>query len=89
MPLALCDATTFDVSEDCMKCTNLFPAGVQENYRIKYNDKQKRYYLGNQMPHGIWVFKSTDSDLTRNNMGMLELPDMKSLEQVDGLMLMG
>jgi hypothetical protein len=36
--------------------------GYSENIQVHYSEKQKWYYLENQMPNELLVFKSADSE---------------------------
>jgi hypothetical protein len=36
--------------------------GYSENVQIHHNENQKWYYLENQMPNEIFIFKSADSE---------------------------
>jgi len=60
-PLAVCDASTVDFANDTMASDFVDSWGYSENVQVHYNEAQKWYYLENQMPNELLVFKSADS----------------------------
>jgi hypothetical protein len=61
-PLALCDAQTVDFENDTMAGDVVDRDNVFENTQVHYNAKQKWYYLSNQMPTELVLFKNADSE---------------------------
>ncbi|OCK76176.1 hypothetical protein K432DRAFT_419377 [Lepidopterella palustris CBS 459.81] len=65
-PLALCDATTLDVTNDVVPSDVIYRKFVAENCLIHYNKAQKWYYLGDQDPSEVLIFKAVDSESDEN-----------------------
>jgi len=61
-PLAICDASTVDFSNDTMAGDVVDREAVFENTQVHYNAEQKWYYLPNQMPSELLIFKNADSE---------------------------
>jgi hypothetical protein len=61
-PLAVCDAATVDFAEDTMASDFVDSWGYSENIQVHYSETQRWYYLENQMPNELLVFKSADSE---------------------------
>lgn len=61
-PLALCDARTVDFGNDTMPGDVVDPNHVFENTQVHYNSAQKWYYLSNQLPTELMLFKNADSE---------------------------
>ncbi|QDS73012.1 hypothetical protein FKW77_009098 [Venturia effusa] len=61
-PLAVCDAATVDFIQDTMASDFVDSWGYSENIQVHYNEAQRWYYLENQMPNELLVFKSADSE---------------------------
>lgn len=61
-PLALCDAQTVDFKNDTMAGDVVDRDNVFENTQVHYNPGQKWYYLSNQMPTELVIFKNADSE---------------------------
>lgn len=61
-PLAICDASSVDFEADTMSADIVYPNWVTENVQVHYNERQKWYYLSNQMPSEVLVFRSAQSD---------------------------
>ena len=64
-PLAVCDASTVDFENDAVPGDIVQVDRVTENMQIHYNDDQKWYYLSNQMPSEMLLFKNADSETPR------------------------
>jgi hypothetical protein len=60
-PLALCDAQTVDFAADTMAGDVVDRDHVFENTQVHYNPAQKWYYLSNQLPTELIIFKNGDS----------------------------
>jgi hypothetical protein len=60
-PLAVCDASTVDFTADTMSSDIVDPWGFIENTQIQHNPSQQWYYLRDQMPHELIIFKNADS----------------------------
>jgi hypothetical protein len=66
-PLTVCDATTVNSEKDLVASDQVFPRHVVENIQVHFNPEQKWYYLRDQWPDELWVFKQggsrSDSDV--------------------------
>jgi hypothetical protein len=58
----MCDAETVDFENDTMAGDVVDRDAVFENTQVHYNPKQKWYYLPNQMPSELLIFKNADSE---------------------------
>jgi hypothetical protein len=61
-PLAICDAETVDYENDTMVGDVVDRDAVFENTQVHYNPEQKWYYLANQIPSELLIFKNADSE---------------------------
>ena len=61
-PLAICDAETVDFENDTMAGDVVDRDAVFENTQVHYNPQQKWYYLANQIPSELLIFKNADSE---------------------------
>ncbi|KAH8820809.1 methyltransferase [Xylogone sp. PMI_703] len=61
-PLAMCDAETVDFEHDTMSGDVVDRDAVFENTQVHYNPAQKWYYLPNQLPSELLIFKNADSE---------------------------
>ena len=60
-PLGLCDFRSLNLANDLLSSDNILPHKVTETYNVVYNERHEWYYLKDQMPDEILVFKSFDS----------------------------
>jgi len=60
-PLALCSADTIDPNQDLEPCDLVYSDYVVENMQTYHNDKQRWFYLSDQMPNEAWVFLQADT----------------------------
>jgi hypothetical protein len=60
-PLGVCDFRSLDVSRDLIASDNILPHMVGETYNVLPNKQHQWYYLRDQMPNEILIFKSFDS----------------------------
>jgi len=60
-PLALCDASSVDFRKDTMAGDIVDPDEVFENTQVHHNANQRWYYLHNQLPTELLMFKNADS----------------------------
>lgn len=60
-PLAICDAQSLDV-EDLIPGDVVSIEKTEENMLVHYNARQKWYYLSNQQPSELPIFRQADSD---------------------------
>jgi hypothetical protein len=60
-PLGVCDFRSLDVSRDLIASDNILPHTVGETYNVLHNKSHRWYYLKDQRPNEILVFKSFDS----------------------------
>ncbi|RMJ13912.1 hypothetical protein CDV36_006397 [Fusarium kuroshium] len=61
-PLALCDLQSLD-REDVVTFDEVHATAVLESQQVVYNPSQKWYYLPNQEPNELIVFKSMDTEV--------------------------
>ena len=59
-PLKVCDGTTVN-SENLVVSAQVFPCHVLENIQVHFNPEQKWYYLRDQRPDELWLFKQGGS----------------------------
>lgn len=64
-PLAVCDAQTVEFVADTMAGDVVDRSQVFENTQVHYNEGQKWYYLSDQMPNELIIFKNADSEEPR------------------------
>ena len=60
-PLGVCDFRSLDASRDLIASDNILPHTVGETYNVLHNKRHQWYYLSDQMPNEILIFKSFDS----------------------------
>ena len=60
-PLTFCDASTVQKHADLEAADLLYPDLVTENFQIYHRPGHKWYYLSNQLPSELVVFKQADS----------------------------
>ncbi|KAL1966998.1 hypothetical protein VTN77DRAFT_3522 [Rasamsonia byssochlamydoides] len=60
-PLAVCDASTIDFVADSMPGDVVDRTEVFENMQVHYNPEQKWYWLPDQLPSELLIFKNADS----------------------------
>ena len=60
-PLGVCDFRSLDASRDLIASDNILPHTVGETYNVLHNKQHQWYYLRDQMPNEILIFKSFDS----------------------------
>ena len=61
-PLGLLDYRSVDATEDLVARDVVYPTYDSESYQVYHNARHRWYYLSNQMPDEMLVFKSFDSD---------------------------
>ncbi|KAE8414599.1 hypothetical protein BDV36DRAFT_239050 [Aspergillus pseudocaelatus] len=59
-PLALCDYSTLN-RDDLVPVDEVHREGILESHSIQYNPSQKWYYLSDQTPNEVLIFRSVDS----------------------------
>ncbi|KAH7400429.1 methyltransferase [Cadophora sp. MPI-SDFR-AT-0126] len=62
-PLGLCDPTTVEADSDLRAADIVYSEYVVENYQVHFTPEQKWYYLDNQLPSEVIVFRQSDSDM--------------------------
>ncbi|KAL8963646.1 MAG: hypothetical protein Q9193_000115 [Seirophora villosa] len=60
-PLAVCDASTVHSTHDLEAADLLYPDLATENYQVYFRSYYKWYYLSDQLPSELMVFKQADS----------------------------
>ncbi|KAF2189237.1 hypothetical protein K469DRAFT_683670 [Zopfia rhizophila CBS 207.26] len=61
-PLALCSVTSMDFEKDSIPGDVVSQCGPIEDIHIHYNPTQKWYYLSDQEPSELLIFRSSDSE---------------------------
>jgi len=61
-PLALCDAATVEPADFHPHDFVFSPIKARENMMVYYNKNHKWYYLSNQNPHEVFIFRQADSE---------------------------
>jgi hypothetical protein len=61
-PLALCDAQTVNLEEDCIATDVVTRIGWTENYQVYTNPHYRWYYLNNQEADELALFRQCDTD---------------------------
>ena len=61
-PLALCDGSTVDFENDTMAGDIVDKDAVFENTQVHFNPEQRWYYLSDQTPEELLIFKNADSE---------------------------
>jgi hypothetical protein len=83
-PLAVCESTSVD-PQDLVLATQRQARGSKdtdsENVVVRYNPQQRWYYLSNQMPSELFVFRQVDFQ-DRTKLGK-SLPDMNEASNVE------
>ena len=60
-PLAVCDAASVNFENDTMAGDVVERAKAFENTQVHFNHHQKWYYLKDQLPSELLIFKNADS----------------------------
>lgn len=60
-PLALCDYKNVDPEHDVIANDIIFPTAVGENRLLMANKNHRWFYMSNQMPNEIMVFRNASS----------------------------
>lgn len=60
-PLAVCDASTVNFEADTMAADLVTEHEITETVEVQYNSKQRWYYLAQQQPDELLLFKNVDS----------------------------
>ncbi|ERF69550.1 hypothetical protein EPUS_01880 [Endocarpon pusillum Z07020] len=63
-PLAFCDAASVDFDNDTMAGDVVERTKAFENTQVHFNPQQKWYYLKDQLPSELLMFKNADSEST-------------------------
>ncbi|KAI0878290.1 hypothetical protein GGS24DRAFT_497109 [Hypoxylon argillaceum] len=61
-PLALCDPSTVDPKNDFIATDNIIKGEYAENIGLHHAEKQRWYYLRDQLAEELLVFRQADSD---------------------------
>jgi hypothetical protein len=60
-PLGLCDFSSLDTARDLIASDSVLPHRVAETFNLLNSKQHRWYYLKDQMPDEVLVFKSFDS----------------------------
>ncbi|OJD10912.1 hypothetical protein AJ78_08200 [Emergomyces pasteurianus Ep9510] len=66
-PLGLLDYTSLDNPRDLVASDNIYPHVIRETYNVIFNEQHKWYYLEDQQPDEVLVFKGFDTHATRGH----------------------
>ncbi|KKZ61378.1 hypothetical protein EMCG_03984 [[Emmonsia] crescens] len=66
-PLGLLDYTSIDNTRDLVASDNIYPHVIRETYNVIFNGRHKWYYLEDQQPDEVLVFKGFDTHATRGH----------------------
>lgn len=61
-PLAVCDASTVDTTNDFTSHDVVYSTKARENIMVFHNEKQKWYYLSGQKPSELLLFRQADTE---------------------------
>ncbi|RDW85280.1 hypothetical protein BP6252_02870 [Coleophoma cylindrospora] len=64
-PLGLVDYKSIDKDSDLVASDNIYTHVIRETYNVLYNPKHKWYYLENQQPNEVLMFKTFDTHATK------------------------
>ena len=59
--MGVCDFRSIDLTRDLIASDNILPHRIAETYNVLHNERHQWFYLKDQMPNEILVFKSFDS----------------------------
>lgn len=62
-PLALCQRSSVNTGTDYEMTDDVHAGEVDESIQLHYNESQRWFYLGDQMPNEALVFLTSDSEL--------------------------
>ncbi|KAF2261847.1 hypothetical protein CC78DRAFT_619041, partial [Lojkania enalia] len=60
-PLALMDYRSLDVFRDLIASDNIYMHKIRENYNVLYNKRHRWYFLEDQQPYEVFVFRTFDT----------------------------
>lgn len=60
-PLALLDYTSINKDRDLVASDNIYTHVIRETYNVLFNEQHKWYYLENQQPDEVLMFKTFDT----------------------------
>jgi len=60
-PLALCDASTANATEDFVRGDIVYTTHATESYQVHHSEQQRWFYLSRQTPSELLIFKQFDS----------------------------
>ncbi|KAJ5940794.1 hypothetical protein N7516_000962 [Penicillium verrucosum] len=66
-PLAMLDYRSLDKENDLVASDNIYTHAIRETYNVLYNESHKWYYLEDQRPDEVLIFKTFDSLATKGN----------------------
>lgn len=59
-PLAVCDPSTVRYKLDTLPSDVVFEEFFTENVQLHFSESQKWYYISEQQPHEVLIFKTVD-----------------------------
>lgn len=78
-PLCVCDSSTVGLEQDLQTADVIFRDKVAENYQVHYSDRQKWYYVKDQMPGEFLIFRATDTSKADFGAGMQYVQHMMNV----------
>ncbi|KAG4438248.1 hypothetical protein IFR05_006276 [Cadophora sp. M221] len=66
-PLGLLDYTSVDVQRDLVASDNIYTHVVRETYNVLHNANHSWYYLEDQQPDEVLIFKTFDTNATKGH----------------------
>ncbi|KAL3479805.1 hypothetical protein BJX99DRAFT_221806 [Aspergillus californicus] len=66
-PLALLDYTSLNTQRDLVASDNIYTHVIRETYNVLHSDRHRWYYLENQQPDEVLLFKTFDSLSSKGN----------------------
>ncbi|KAH7310950.1 hypothetical protein BKA65DRAFT_518344 [Rhexocercosporidium sp. MPI-PUGE-AT-0058] len=66
-PLGLLDYTSIDIQRDLVASDNIYTHVMRETYNVLHNPKHRWYYLEDQQPDEVLIFKTFDTNATKSH----------------------
>jgi hypothetical protein len=66
-PLGLLDYASIDKEKDLVASDNIYTHVIRETYNVLWNERHKWYYLEDQQPDEVLMFKTFDTHATRGH----------------------
>lgn len=66
-PLAVCDYTSLNTSEDLIASDNVYTHTIAETYNVLFQKRHRWYYVNGMCSDEVLVFKAFDSKASKGN----------------------